>query len=48
MGEGGEYETLVLDAPYYKKRINLIETENVWMGDNGVLKVIRAELGEKK
>jgi ABC transporter with metal-binding/Fe-S-binding domain ATP-binding protein len=48
MGEGGEYETLVLDAPYYKKRINLIETEKVWMGDHGVLKVIRAELGEKK
>lgn len=46
-GEGGEYETLVLDAPYYKKRINLIETEKVWMGDHGVLKVIRAELGEK-
>src|SRR3990172_2973080 len=26
-GEGGEYETLVLDAPFYKKRINLLETE---------------------
>ncbi len=47
MGEGGEYETLVLDAPYYRKRINLIETEKVWRGDYGVLKVIRAELGEK-
>lgn len=46
-GEGGEYETLVLDAPYYKERINLLETENVWMGDYGVMKVIRAELGEK-
>lgn len=46
-GEGGEYETLVLDAPYYKKRINLIETEKVWMGDHGVLRVIRAELGGK-
>ncbi len=46
-GEGGEYETLVLDAPYYKKRINLVEVENVWMGDYGVMKVVRAELGEK-
>ncbi len=46
-GEGGEYETLVLDAPYYKKRINLLETEKVWMGDYGVMKVIRAELGKK-
>jgi diphthine-ammonia ligase len=47
MGEGGEYETLVLDAPYYKKRINLLETRNLWMGDHGMMKVIRAELGEK-
>jgi len=46
-GEGGEYETLVLDAPYYRKRIDLIETRNIWMGDHGVMKVIRAELSEK-
>jgi ABC transporter with metal-binding/Fe-S-binding domain ATP-binding protein len=46
-GEGGEYETLVLDAPYYKKRINLLDTEVVWMRDWGVLNVIRAELGDK-
>ncbi len=47
-GEGGEYETLVLDAPYYKKRINLIETQKVWMRNHGVLKVLRAELVEKR
>jgi uncharacterized protein (TIGR00290 family) len=47
-GEGGEYETLVLDAPYYKKRINLLETENMWRGDHGVMRVLRAELGEKQ
>ncbi len=47
MGEGGEYETLVLDAPYYKTRINLLETKRVWMGDHGLMKVIRAELGKK-
>jgi diphthine-ammonia ligase len=46
-GEGGEYETLVLDAPFYKKRINLLETEKVWMGNCGVMKVLKAELGEK-
>jgi diphthine-ammonia ligase len=46
-GEGGEYETLVLDAPFYKKRINLLETEKVWMGDSGVLKVIKAEFQDK-
>ncbi len=47
MGEGGEYETLVLDAPYYKKRINLLEIRNIWMGDHGVMRVIKAELVEK-
>ncbi|MCE8426535.1 MAG: TIGR00289 family protein [Candidatus Methanoperedens sp.] len=46
-GEGGEYESLVLDAPFYKKRIDLIETEKVWMGDYGVLKVKSARLAEK-
>lgn len=46
-GEGGEYETLVLDAPYYKKRINLIETDKVWKVDHGMMRVIRAELGRK-
>ncbi|MCZ7391833.1 MAG: diphthine--ammonia ligase [Candidatus Methanoperedens sp.] len=46
-GEGGEYETLVLDAPYYRKRINLLEVEKLWRGDFGVMKVIKAELGEK-
>ncbi len=47
LGEGGEYETLVLDAPYYMKRINLLETKKIWMGDYGIMTVIRAELGEK-
>ncbi len=46
-GEGGEYESLVLDAPFYKKRIHLIEARNLWMGDHGIMKVVRAELGEK-
>ncbi len=46
-GEGGEYETLVLDAPFYEKRINLLETRRVWMGDHGILRVVRAELADK-
>ncbi|MCX9085773.1 MAG: TIGR00289 family protein [Candidatus Methanoperedens sp.] len=43
-GEGGEYETLVLNAPFYSKRIKLIETRKMWMLDHGVLEVIEAEL----
>jgi diphthine-ammonia ligase len=47
VGEGGEYETLVLDAPFFKKRIRLIETEKIWKGESGYLLVKRAELVEK-
>jgi len=46
-GEGGEYESLVLDAPFFTKRINLLETHNLWMGDHGIMKVVQAALGEK-
>lgn len=43
-GEGGEYETLVLDAPFYKKRIRLIKTEKLWEGERGQLVVQKADL----
>ena len=43
-GEGGEYETLVLDAPYFRERIELTKTEKVWYGDRGVLKVLDARV----
>jgi ABC transporter with metal-binding/Fe-S-binding domain ATP-binding protein len=29
-GEGGEYETLVLDAPFYKKKIVIENAEVIW------------------
>lgn len=45
-GEGGEYETLVLNAPFYRKKIDLIETRKIWMGDHGILRVIEADLDE--
>lgn len=46
-GEGGEYETLVLDAPYFKKRIKLKETLPKWKGDWGILEILEAELVDK-
>ncbi|KXB00359.1 hypothetical protein AKJ42_01050, partial [candidate division MSBL1 archaeon SCGC-AAA261C02] len=46
-GEGGEYETLVLDAPFFKKRINLIKTRKIWKIDSGRLLVEKAETLEK-
>jgi len=47
VGEGGEYETLVLDAPFFKKRIRLLKTERIWENHSGYLLVREAKLVEK-
>ncbi|KAI0682865.1 hypothetical protein BC835DRAFT_1409526 [Cytidiella melzeri] len=52
-GEGGEYETLTLDCPLFKYRINLEETETVIHSDNdfatvAYLRIKRATLKEKQ
>jgi ABC transporter with metal-binding/Fe-S-binding domain ATP-binding protein len=46
-GEGGEYETLVLDAPWFDKRIRILDSEIIWMGDSGRYLVKEALLEEK-
>lgn len=46
-GEGGEYETVVLDAPFYKKRIEIVRSEIEWLGDQGTLNIIEAKLVDK-
>ncbi len=30
MGEGGEYESLVLDCPMFKRKIKIAESEKIW------------------
>ncbi len=47
IGEGGEYETLVLDAPFFNKKIDLVETERIWKNQNGWLSVKKARLIDK-
>jgi len=47
VGEGGEYETLVLDAPIYKKRIKVVEREKIWKNQSGYLLIKKAELIDK-
>jgi len=42
-GEGGEYETLVLDGPIFRRSIN-IEYEKIWEEDSGFIKITKAEL----
>ena len=46
-GEGGEFETLVLDCPLFSKKIKIIESEKKWNGQNGTLKIKKAILVEK-
>jgi len=43
-GEGGEFETLVLSAPNFRRRLQVLEAEPVWEGTSGHWNVTRAEL----
>jgi len=49
VGEGGEYETLVVDGPLFKKKIKIIDSEKVWdkKTQSGYLKIKEARLSEK-
>jgi len=48
VGEGGEYETLVLDAPIFKKRIRIVQEERIWENQSGYLLIRKAELADKR
>jgi ABC transporter with metal-binding/Fe-S-binding domain ATP-binding protein len=43
-GEGGEFETLVIDGPIFNRKLILDETEKSWHRDNGTLMVKKAHL----
>lgn len=45
--EGGEAETLAIDGPIFKKRINIVESRKEWHHDSGVFIIEKAELEEK-
>jgi len=47
VGEGGEYETLVLDAPFFRKRIKILEAEKVWKNQSGYYLITKAKLENK-
>lgn len=46
-GEGGEFETLVLDAPFFRRTIEVLEATPVWTGTAGMWRVDRAHLVDK-
>ena len=47
VGEGGEYETLVIDAPFFKKMIKIVKAKRVWEDQSGYFLVSEARLQEK-
>ncbi len=38
-GEGGEYETMVLDAPFFRKRLEVRRMEKTWNGTRGSVRL---------
>ncbi len=46
-GEGGEYESLVVDAPWFRKRLEIDKAEVVWEGTSGTYLVQWASLAPK-
>jgi len=47
VGEGGEYESLVLDAPIFKKRIEIVKAETNYANNSGVFVIKEAKLVNK-
>lgn len=47
IGEFGEYHTLVLDCPVYKKRINVTKSKTVWKKTKGYFETKKADLQPK-
>jgi len=45
--EGGEAETLVVDCPIYKKKVEIRKGIVKWFGDNGIFEIIDYELIDK-
>jgi predicted ATP pyrophosphatase (TIGR00289 family) len=47
VGEGGEYESLVLDAPIFKKRLEVVEAEVNYEANSGVFAIKKVKLVNK-
>ena len=47
LGEGGEYESLVLDCPLFSRKIEITKSEKIWKDNAGLIEVKDAKLIEK-
>jgi len=46
-GEGGEFETLVLDSPMFRDRVRVVRADREWRGTAGIWRVAEARLESK-
>jgi len=46
-GEGCEYESLVVDAPWFTRRIQILEAESTWDGVSGKYEIKKAQLADR-
>jgi diphthine-ammonia ligase len=47
-GEAGEYHTLVIDGPFFKKRLEITKSEKVTRGDHHFLEILKTRLIAKQ
>jgi len=46
-GEGGEYETLVIDGPIFKQSLTIEQAKPLWNRDSGIYQIQQVSLQEK-
>jgi ABC transporter with metal-binding/Fe-S-binding domain ATP-binding protein len=46
-GDGGEYESLVLDCPLFSRKIEITKSEKIWKDNAGVMEIKDAKLATK-
>ena len=47
IGEGGEFETIVLDAPFYKYKISILSDKKIWKRTYGFYYIEKIKLLKK-
>ncbi|MGD1837125.1 MAG: diphthine--ammonia ligase [Nitrososphaeraceae archaeon] len=45
--EGGEAETLVIDCPLFKKRLEILDSKTTWDGQRGMFEILEVSLKPK-
>ena len=47
-GEGGEFESMVIDSKIHKKKIEIQESKIIWNKTNGILQINKLKLVDKQ